>query len=230
MAFTSARLAGSPRRVARQPAASRQGRRVGGGSGANRGSCIHVRKMADIRPYCNSFATASRRIGSRGCPSARLVGKRVGLARPGSGHWRQSKFAGNRAMSNPSPASPPTFNRLAWSNLAAQSAEQIALAAAPIVAVLTARRRRRPDRPAADRADAAVHPVRDPGRPARRPHLAALADGGRGSAAGRGAARHPAADRARRARRCRCWRCSALSRCAARSSTAWRRRRWCRRW
>src|ERR1700749_3777807 len=33
-------------------------------------------------------------------------------------------------------ALPPTFNRLAWSNLAAQSAEQIALAAAPIVAVL----------------------------------------------------------------------------------------------
>jgi predicted MFS family arabinose efflux permease len=34
------------------------------------------------------------------------------------------------------PALPATFNRLAWSNLAAQSAEQIALAAAPIVAVL----------------------------------------------------------------------------------------------
>src|ERR1700743_1585175 len=31
---------------------------------------------------------------------------------------------------------PATFNRLAWSNLAAQAAEQIALAAAPIVAVL----------------------------------------------------------------------------------------------
>jgi predicted MFS family arabinose efflux permease len=31
---------------------------------------------------------------------------------------------------------PPTFNRLAWSNLAAQSAEQIAVAAAPIVTVL----------------------------------------------------------------------------------------------
>jgi predicted MFS family arabinose efflux permease len=31
---------------------------------------------------------------------------------------------------------PQTFNRLAWSNLVAQSAEQIALAAAPIVAVL----------------------------------------------------------------------------------------------
>src|SRR5437764_15040564 len=35
------------------------------------------------------------------------------------------------------PHLPATFNRLAWSNLAAQSAEQIALAAAPIVAVLT---------------------------------------------------------------------------------------------
>src|SRR5262245_41640057 len=31
---------------------------------------------------------------------------------------------------------PATFNRLAWSNLAAQSAEQIGLAAAPIIAVL----------------------------------------------------------------------------------------------
>lgn len=31
---------------------------------------------------------------------------------------------------------PATFNRLAWSSLAAQSAEQVALAAAPIVAVL----------------------------------------------------------------------------------------------
>jgi predicted MFS family arabinose efflux permease len=37
---------------------------------------------------------------------------------------------------SPKIALPATFNRLAWSNLAAQSAEQIALAAAPIVAVL----------------------------------------------------------------------------------------------
>ena len=36
----------------------------------------------------------------------------------------------------PTPHLPSTFNRLAWSNLAAQSAEQVALAAAPIVAVL----------------------------------------------------------------------------------------------
>src|SRR6516162_3145509 len=40
-------------------------------------------------------------------------------------------------MSNQPESLPSTFNRLAWSNLAAQSAEQIALAAAPIVAVLT---------------------------------------------------------------------------------------------
>jgi predicted MFS family arabinose efflux permease len=37
---------------------------------------------------------------------------------------------------DPTPRLPSTFNRLAWSNLAAQSAEQVALAAAPIVAVL----------------------------------------------------------------------------------------------
>src|SRR5579871_6359716 len=39
-------------------------------------------------------------------------------------------------MTAEAPRLPSTFNRLAWSNLAAQSAEQIALAAAPIVAVL----------------------------------------------------------------------------------------------
>ncbi len=36
----------------------------------------------------------------------------------------------------PSLPYPPAFLRLAWSNLAAQSAEQVALAAAPLVAVL----------------------------------------------------------------------------------------------
>src|SRR5712675_2754626 len=50
---------------------------------------------------------------------------------------RQSNASGNHVMSAvATPSLPPTFNRLAWSNLAAQSAEQIALAAAPIVAVL----------------------------------------------------------------------------------------------
>ena len=57
-----------------------------------------------------------------------------------------------------------------------------------------ARRRRRPDRPAADRADAALHPVRDPCRSACRSHLAALGDGGFGGATRRGARRDPAAD------------------------------------
>jgi predicted MFS family arabinose efflux permease len=41
-------------------------------------------------------------------------------------------------MASPSASSPtPHFHRLAWSNLAAQSAEQVSLAAAPIVAVLS---------------------------------------------------------------------------------------------
>ena len=48
-----------------------------------------------------------------------------------SGILRESRHVRRR---HAAPA--PTFNRLAWSNLAAQSAEQIALAAAPIVAVL----------------------------------------------------------------------------------------------
>lgn len=39
-------------------------------------------------------------------------------------------------LPGPEESLPSTFNRLAWSNLAAQSAEQIALAAAPIVAVI----------------------------------------------------------------------------------------------
>src|SRR5438270_7030277 len=40
-------------------------------------------------------------------------------------------------MTSPAAQLPAAFNRLAWSNLAAQSAEQIGLAAAPLVAVLT---------------------------------------------------------------------------------------------
>jgi predicted MFS family arabinose efflux permease len=53
------------------------------------------------------------------------------------GSWREIRNSRNFAMfAAASPSLPPTFNRLAWSNLAAQSAEQVALAAAPIVAVL----------------------------------------------------------------------------------------------
>src|SRR4029079_10267713 len=49
---------------------------------------------------------------------------------------RPIERSGNQIMSAAATHLPPTFNRLAWSNLAAQSAEQVALAAAPIVAVL----------------------------------------------------------------------------------------------
>ncbi len=57
-----------------------------------------------------------------------------------------------------------------------------------------ARGGRRPNRPAADRADTTVHPVRDPGRFFDRPDVAAPADGVGRSAAGDCAGRHPAAD------------------------------------
>jgi predicted MFS family arabinose efflux permease len=52
---------------------------------------------------------------------------------PGISNARSSTAKSPGPASNLSPA----FTRLAWSNLAAQSAEQIGLAAAPIVAVLT---------------------------------------------------------------------------------------------
>jgi len=51
--------------------------------------------------------------------------------------WALADLQGLRAMlSAVRTHLPPSFNRLAWSNLAAQSAEQIAVAAAPIVAVI----------------------------------------------------------------------------------------------
>src|SRR5437879_5809714 len=68
-------------------------------------------------------------------PACREAG---GLAASGARQCRQTHQLENPAMSATDNVLrlPPTFNRLAWSNLAAQSAEQIALAAAPIVAVL----------------------------------------------------------------------------------------------
>src|SRR4029453_7964 len=67
----------------------------------------------------------------------RLVGKRVGSIVLRPDNEERSILPRNLAMTaTDTPRLPATFNRLAWSNLAAQSAEQIALAAAPIVAVL----------------------------------------------------------------------------------------------
>src|SRR5258705_9670394 len=61
-----------------------------------------------------------------------------GLAALGSRKCRSTDNinVGNAMSALNPPRLPSTFNRLAWSNLAAQSAEQVALAAAPIVAVL----------------------------------------------------------------------------------------------
>ena len=131
-------------------------------------------------------------------------------------------------MSNPLRL-PDTFNRLAWSNLAAQSAEQIALAAAPIVAVLTLGVAEGQTGllqtaltlpfvlfaiPAGLLAD----------RISRRSLMA-------GAEALRAVALAAIVLLLHLARSiCRCWLCSALPPYAARSSTAWQRRPWCPRW
>lgn len=61
----------------------------------------------------------------------------MGLANLNAEIGDKSLLQGNLVMSaSEATRLPATFNRLAWSNLAAQSAEQIALAASPIVAVL----------------------------------------------------------------------------------------------
>src|SRR5712671_618887 len=65
----------------------------------------------------------------------RAVGKRV-AARPVASHVADNTAQETSMAELQDNLLPPTFNRLAWSNLAAQFAEQIALAAAPIVAVL----------------------------------------------------------------------------------------------
>jgi predicted MFS family arabinose efflux permease len=66
--------------------------------------------------------------------SSKQIGKRVGAI---SRRCKHAASPSEEFAMPDTPALPATFNRLAWSNLAAQSAEQIALAAAPIVAVLS---------------------------------------------------------------------------------------------
>src|SRR5205814_8968922 len=86
--------------------------------------------MTDSFLSCNSFATASGRI--------QHIGNRVVWGARQQDNVRAQLKARKSDMSatHEAPRLPPTFNRLAWSNLAAQSAEQVALAAAPIVAVI----------------------------------------------------------------------------------------------
>jgi hypothetical protein len=109
------------------------------------------------------------------------------------------QMQGNPAMSAIDDALhlPPTFNRLAWSNLAAQSAEQIALAAAPIVAVLLLGVGEGQTGLLQTALTLPFILFAIPRGAARRPLLAAPADGWRGSLARRGAALNPAADLAR---------------------------------
>src|SRR5271156_4750732 len=89
------------------------------------------------------------------------------------------------------PHLPPTFNRLAWSNLAAQSAEQIALAAAPIVAVPLLGIGEGQNRLLQKALTLPFGRDHDPGWPTHRPHLATLSDDGCGSAARHGPVRDP---------------------------------------
>src|SRR3989440_2169886 len=91
--------------------------------------------MADFRFYCNSFATASS-APKGGFPTSVSGTGWFGRPRaPTMPAYRPDKEPPMPATDDTTHL-PPTFNRLAWSNLAAQSAEQVALAAAPIVAVL----------------------------------------------------------------------------------------------
>src|SRR4029079_12310115 len=63
--------------------------------------------------------------------------KAGGFGCAGARQCRAIEHSGNQIMpATDTPHLPPPFTRLAWSSLSAQSAEQIALAAAPIVAVL----------------------------------------------------------------------------------------------
>src|SRR5712691_1113212 len=97
-------------------------------------SGVHAARMAEFDFYCNSVATASgpaRPLRRRGLSGSGWVSRRFSLTRAA-----KLTVQGITAMSADTTSLPTTFNRLAWSNLAAQSAEQIALAAAPIVAVL----------------------------------------------------------------------------------------------
>src|SRR5438093_708871 len=62
----------------------------------------------------------------------------IGVERGTIHHGKGLAFMSSKSTggSKSSPRLPSAFNRLAWSNLAAQSAEQVGLAAAPLVAVL----------------------------------------------------------------------------------------------
>ena len=160
-------------------------------------------RRARSDPFELEIANEARR-SSRGGPFSCAVPpapcrETGGFDRPAVRQWGQNRISGNLPR-NPAmsaadtPRLPATFNRLAWSNLAAQSAEQIALAAAPIVAVLLLGVGEGQTGLLQTALTLPFILFAIPGRSPRRPHLAALGDGRLRSAAGRGAGRHSAAD------------------------------------
>src|SRR5260370_17471370 len=69
----------------------------------------------------------------------RRIGKQVAERSPGGEltiYLENPSKTRERSMTNSPPRLSPSMNKLAWSNLAAQSAEQIGLAAAPMLPVL----------------------------------------------------------------------------------------------
>ena len=130
-------------------------------------------------------------------PDPWAVGKRVGLAVPRGGYWRQPTSQEMRHVKNASPprhVQPPRLVQPCGTIRRADRAGR-----SPDRRRADARRRRRPDRRPTDRAHVALRAVRHSGRPARRPDLAPLADGECRGAAGGGACRHRPPARPRRA-------------------------------
>src|SRR6202008_5128311 len=82
---------------------------------------------------CGDASAGSKRTPWKTRKSGGVIGWVCGFRSPKLRTTSQPEFFMSGSEKTHLPA---TFNRLAWSNLAAQSAEQIALAAAPIVAVL----------------------------------------------------------------------------------------------
>src|SRR5258707_10338464 len=134
---------GSPRSV-RQPGAT-----AGLGAASGKGSACIPGARASIRARLRRFDFIATHLQVHlDCMFRELSGSGWVWPYPGPtmAADRQRK---NNVMSatDHTPRLPPTFNRLAWSNLAAQSAEQIALAPAPIVAGFLPRGGPGPPRP-----------------------------------------------------------------------------------
>src|SRR5262249_23469644 len=143
--------------------------------------------MADNSFYCNSFATASRALPTSCCREAGGFGRRAAgrCPNPETPDLRHVHLCDRTACDLQPPRLVEPRRAVGGTDCAGGRAHRRRAAA---------RRRRRPDGCVADRADPALHPRRDPGGPARRPHVAAIPDGGLRSTARHSAGGDPAAD------------------------------------